>query len=107
MEYPMKAALFCFALLTATGAVLAQALPQTNIPTLDQQGRKGDMARLAQKRAAERFDLADQNKDGKLTKEEVEKTFPYMAENFTQLDQDKDGFLSWEEFIGHNRWKKE
>jgi Ca2+-binding EF-hand superfamily protein len=102
----MKTSLFCFALLAAAGSAQAQALDQTNIPTLDQQGRKGDMARLAQKRAAERFDQADENKDGKLSKEEVAKTLPYMAENFDQLDKDKDGFLSWEEFIGHSRWKK-
>jgi len=23
------------------------------------------------------------------------------------MDKDKDGFLNWEEFVGHNRWKKE
>jgi Ca2+-binding EF-hand superfamily protein len=103
----MKALLFLLTLLAATASAGAQSLPQTNIPTLDQQGRKGDMARLAQKRAAERFDQADGNKDGKLSKEELEKTFPYMAEKFSELDKDKDGFLNWEEFIGHDRWKKE
>lgn len=101
----MKIALLCFTLLATTS--WAEDLPLTNIPTLDQVGRKGDMARLAQKRAVERFDKADENKDGKLSKEEVEKAFPYMAQNFSQLDKDNDGFLSWEEYIGHNRWKKE
>lgn len=98
----MKISTLFFILLIAAGWARAQSL----IPPLDQQGRKGDIARLAQKQAAEKFDKADKNKDGKLSKEEVA-DFPYLVGKFDSLDQNKDGFLSWEEFVGHNRWKKE
>jgi Ca2+-binding EF-hand superfamily protein len=99
----MKASSLLFVLLGVVGWTHAQSI----IPPLDQSGRKGDMARLAHKQAMEKFDAADANKDGKLSREEVAPTAPYMAENFPRYDKDGDGFLSWEEFIGHNKWKKE
>lgn len=79
---------------------------QTLVPKLDQEGRKGDVARIMKEKAVARFDGADTDKDGKLSREEVAKHSAYMAENFNKLDADKDGFLSWEEFVGHNRWPK-
>lgn len=82
------------------------AWSQTMVPKLDQEGRKGDMARLAKEQAVAKFDAADENKDGKLSREEVAKTHPYIAENFEKRDLDKDGFISWEEYVGHNRWPK-
>ncbi|RZI44270.1 hypothetical protein EGT07_02265 [Herbaspirillum sp. HC18] len=99
----MKATAILFALLAA--AACAQA--QTIVPKLDQEGRKGDMARLAAKQAQERFDAADADKDGKISPEEAAKSLPYVAEHFSKYDKDKDGFISWEEYVGHNRWKKE
>ena len=93
---------FLILLFVATGA-LAET---TMVPTLDQTGRRGDIARLAKEKAMAKFDGADENKDGKLSKEEVSKSFPYMAQNFDKLDADKDGSLSWEEYVGHNRWPK-
>jgi len=79
---------------------------QTIVPKLDTPGQKGDIARAQKKRAEERFDGFDKNKDGKLAKEEVTGQSAYLAENFAKLDADKDGFLNWEEFLGHNRWPK-
>ena len=93
-------------LLTLLLSSMGPASAQTTIPALDQDGRKGDMARRAKDQAVAKFNAADGDKDGKLSREEVEKAFPYMAENFTKLDKDGDGFLSWEEFVGHNRWPK-
>jgi hypothetical protein len=101
-EHVMKKSVLSFVLLIAAGWASAQTI----IPTLDTQGRKGDMARMAQEKAAARFDSADKNKDGKLSKEETAE-LPYIEAKFEVLDKDKDGFLSWEEFVGHNRWKKE
>lgn len=102
----MKITSLLFALFAAAGiASLAQA--QTIVPKLDQDGRKGDMARMAHKQAQEKFDGADANKDGKLSPEETAKNLPYVAENFGKYDKDKDGALSWEEYVGHNRWKKD
>jgi len=89
-------------LLFLTGSAHAQTL----IPKLNDESRRGEVARLARNNAIEKFDAADENKDGKLSKDEVLKHFPYLAENFEQRDKDKDGFLSWEEFLGHDRWKK-
>lgn len=98
----MKAPILMFVLLAAAGSLHAQ----TVVPTLDQDGRKGDMARLAHKQAIEKFDTADADKDGKLSPDETAKTLPYLSANFGRHDKDKNGFLSWEEFVGHNRWEK-
>lgn len=89
-------------------AVLAlPAFAQTRIPSLDQDDRRGEIGRAARQKAVERFDSADADKDGRLTREEVTGHFSYMTENFEQMDKNRDGALDWEEFIGHNRWKKE
>jgi len=64
-------------------------------------------ALLAVQKAVERFDSADTNKDGRLSREEVTGRFSYMTEKFDQMDKDHDGLLGWEEFIGHDRWKRE
>lgn len=85
------------------GSALAES---TIVPKLDQEGRKGDMARMAKEKAAEKFDALDANKDGKLSREELAESAPYMAENFQRYDKNNDGFLSWEEYVGHNRWPK-
>lgn len=98
----MKVSTLFFILIATTG--WAQA--QTIVPKLDQDGRKGDMARLAAKQAQEKFDAADTDKDGKLSKDETAKAMPYVFENFLKKDKDGDGYLSWEEYVGHNRWKK-
>lgn len=90
---------FCIAL---PGTPLAQSI----VPKLDTSGQKGDIARAQKKRAEERFDGFDQNKDGKLSREEVTGRSSYLTENFDKLDRDKDGLLSWEEFLGHDRWPK-
>lgn len=91
-------------LLTAVSLPVAA---QTMVPKLDQDGRKGDMARLAKEQAAARFDAADADKDGKLSREEVAKTSQFLSDNFDARDGNKDGFLSWEEYVGHNRWPKD
>lgn len=88
------------------GLVAQGALAQTMVPKLDQEGRKGDVARLAKQRAQERFAALDKDKDGRLSRPEVEQESAYLAENFAERDTSKDGYLSWEEFVGHNRWEK-
>ena len=95
-------------ILLVSGLLLtfASAQAQTMVPPLDQDGRKGDVARAAKQRAMEKFDALDEDKDGKLSREEVEKGAPYLAEKFAERDKDNDGFLSWEEYVGHNRWPR-
>lgn len=100
----MRYLAFAFlALCVLSGPLRAQSM----IPSLDEPGHKGDLARAAQKRSATQFDAADEDKDGKLSRAEVTKSSRYLSENFDKLDRDKDGFLSWEEFLGHNRWPKQ
>lgn len=99
----MKSLSLLFVLLAAAGIAHAQ----TVVPKLDQDGRKGDMARLAHKQAQDKFNTADANKDERISKEEAASTLPYVAEHFERYDKDKDGLLTWEEFVGHNRWKKD
>jgi len=102
----MKAPPLLFTLFVLSAAAWP-AHAQTVVPPLDQDGRKGDMARLAHKQAQDKFNAADTDKDGRLSPEEAAKKLPYLAEHFGKHDKDKDGFLTWEEYVGHNRWKKE
>lgn len=104
MKRPMpRYALSILAALLCSGAAQAQS----TIPKLDQEGRKGDMARLAKEQAVAKFNAADADKDGKLSKDEAGKSSPYLTENFDKRDTDRDGFLSWEEYVGHDRWPKD
>ncbi|MBS1157690.1 MAG: EF-hand protein [Proteobacteria bacterium] len=79
---------------------------QTMVPKLDVDGRRGDIARLAKQRAQEKFNAADTDQDGKLSRREVDSSFPYLADKFAAHDKDGDGFLSWEEYLGHDRWPR-
>ncbi|HZX31182.1 MAG TPA: hypothetical protein VFF03_07510 [Rhodocyclaceae bacterium] len=99
----MRHLIALISLAALAGSALAQS---TIVPKLDQEGRKGDMARMAKEKAVEKFDTLDANKDGKLSREELAESAPYMAENFQRYDKNNDGFLSWEEYVGHNRWPK-
>ena len=99
-----------FLLLAAVGLALSPAYAQrtkTIVPELDAEGHKGDMARAAQKKANERFDKADADKDGQVSKEEAMVAMPFVGENFAKYDKDKDGKMTWEEFLGHDKWKRE
>lgn len=77
------------------------------VPNQDDVSRKGDMARIAQKKSEERFDSADEDKDGQLSRAEVAKHLPYFDANFERYDKNKDGVLSWAEFVGHDKWKRQ
>lgn len=85
----------------------AQRGQKSIVPELDEENRRGEIARIAEKKAEAKFDAADVNKDNRLSQEELAGPSPYIAENFKQYDKDGDGFLSWEEYVGHNRWKRE
>jgi Ca2+-binding EF-hand superfamily protein len=93
----------CLALPAASFAQRQKSI----VPDLETEGHKGDMARAAQKKANERYDKADENNDGSITKEEALKHLPYVGENFEKFDKNKDGKLTWEEYIGHDKWKRE
>lgn len=90
------------ALTAGTGLGHAQSI----VPSLDEQGRRGEMARLMKEKTAKQFDGADENKDGKLSRAEVATISRYITENFDKRDADRDGLLSWEEYVGHNRWPR-
>ena len=82
------------------------SLAQTAVPDLDQQGRRGDIARMIHEKASTQFSAADADKDERLTREEVTKVSPHKGEAFAQYDKNGDGFLSWQEFVGHDRWSR-
>ncbi|MFD0325261.1 EF-hand domain-containing protein [Lysobacter gummosus] len=46
------------------------------------------------KRFDEKFAQADLNRDGKLSKLEVQEKMPRLASEFAFLDEDRDGFLT-------------
>ena len=77
------------------------------IPDLDDPGRKGEMARMIEKRAEERFDAADEDKNGSISRAEAAKHLPYLSQKFDEADKNGDGALSWEEFIGHDHWERQ
>lgn len=79
---------------------------QTMVPKLDTEGRRGEVARQAKQRAIDKFDAMDANKDGKLSREEVNTGATYLAEKFADRDKDGNDFLSWEEYVGHDRWPR-
>lgn len=93
--------LIAFGLLISTGTI-----SQTMVPKLDMEGRRGDVARLAKERALEKFNAADTDKDGRISRQEAEEHLPYFAEKFSERDKNGDGFLSWEEYVGHDRWPR-
>lgn len=76
-------------------------------PDLDEASRKGEMARLAQKTSNDKFEAADEDRDELLSRAEVARHFPYFDQNFERFDKNKDGMLSWEEFVGHDKWKRQ
>jgi len=84
----------------------APAFAQTIVPKLDQDGRRGEIARIVHAKAVKQFDEADKDKDGRLTREEVTTVSPFKGQAFAQFDKNEDGFLDWEEFVGHDRWAK-
>lgn len=50
-----------------------------------------------QARSEQRFKSADANNDGKLTREEAQKSMPMVARRFDQIDANKDGIVTMEE----------
>jgi Ca2+-binding EF-hand superfamily protein len=61
-----------------------------------------NVANVKSPRAAH-FSKADTNRDGKLSRAEVEKAMPHLSESFDSIDTDRDGQLSRREL---SAWKK-
>ena len=71
---------------------------------------KADPAKCREEREAqtgERFQRADENKDGKLTREEAQKGMPFVARRFDQLDANKDGVVTMDEIAAARKARAE
>lgn len=77
---------------------------KTIIPDLEDSSRKGEVARLEQQKKKDSYALADEDKNGVLSREEVAKHFPYFDQNFERYDLNKDGVLGWTEFGGRGSY---
>ena len=66
-------------------------------------GFAADNAATAKSPRAAHFNKADTNRDGKLSRAEVEKAMPHLSRSFDSIDTDKDGQLSRREL---SAWKK-
>ena len=102
----MNKILFALVIFHLAGGAYAQK-QESRIPALDEISRKGDMARLAEKNAETKFDAADDDKDGVLSRAELAKHMPFFDQKFERFDKNKDGVLGWEEYVGHDKWKRE
>ncbi|GAB2888704.1 hypothetical protein GCM10027046_16430 [Uliginosibacterium flavum] len=87
-------------LLTVAGLSLATLSAATAIaqPGPGRGPGAGLTATQPQGHALERFQAADANKDGFLTKEEADKGMPGMASRFAAIDTNQDGKLTSDEF---------
>ncbi len=103
----MKKLLFALVIGQLTGSVTLAQSQESRIPSLDDTSRKGEMARMAEKNAQTKFDAADEDKDGVLSRPELAKHMPYFDQKFERYDKNKDGALGWEEYVGHDKWKRE
>lgn len=103
----MKKLLFALVIGQLIGSIALAQNQVSRIPSLDDTSRKGDMARMAEKHAETKFDAADEDKDGVLSRAELAKHMPYFDQKFERHDKNKDGVLSWEEYVGHDKWKRE
>jgi len=62
-----------------------------------QQAQRPQREAERERRFNERFDAADLNGDGRLSRVEVEEKMPRLSASFAWMDEDGDGFLSREE----------
>ena len=75
-----------------TGATLFLAL--AGAPS-----RAAELPPRAVKMLTERFEKADVNHDGKLTREEAKAGMPRVYKNFDRIDVDKKGFVTLQEIL--------
>jgi Ca2+-binding EF-hand superfamily protein len=102
----MKKILACTFLLGWLSAMPALGQSQSGGAERDAASRKDEMARLAQRKSTERFEAADEDHNGMLSRPEVAKHFPFFDQNFARYDKNQDGLLDWQEFVGHDKWPR-
>ena len=99
---------FLFAgILLMSGSAIGQTQPggaSSIIPDMNDQGRRGDVARIMMEQAEDRFLRADLNRDYLISPEEARQELGHIGNNFSRYDKNRDGSVSWQEMLGHSKW---
>ncbi len=88
----------------ATGRASQTQSSKSIIPDINEEGRRGEMARKMMAKSTSQFMEADMNQDSLISIEEAEQHLIFISKDFARYDKNKDSSISWQEFIGHDKW---
>lgn len=84
--------------------VLIPLPPESIVPDINAEGKRGDFARAILARSSARFLNADTDRNYLISIEEAEIHFPHVSREFLRYDKNGDGGVSWQEYLGHDEW---
>jgi Ca2+-binding EF-hand superfamily protein len=71
------------------------------VPAFAQNPQNSARAEQLKAQMIERFQQADSNKDGRITKAEANGKMPRLYQRFDQIDKDGDGYVNQADIIGY------
>lgn len=74
------------------------------VPSINEQGQRGKIARRMMENATALFLKADINRDNLISVEEAGQFFPHVSQDFSRYDKNQDNGVSWQELLGHDKW---
>lgn len=87
-----------------TSSSVAPQESKSIVPDINEEGRRGDIARKMLERSSATFLKADENRDYRISLAEATKHIPHIGRDFARYDKNNDDGVSWEEFTGHDKW---